>query len=334
MRRSMVAAFALLLTALPGPGTALAQEYPSKPIRFIVPFPPGGATDAFARIIGQKLNDAWGQPVVIDNRPGAGGNIGADAAAKSPADGYSIIMVGPSHGANISLYSKLSYDPVRDFVPVTQVAAVQIFLVVHPSVPARSVQELVTLARARPGELQYGSGGNGSSNHLATELLKSLSKIDIEHVPYKGTESVIGILRGEISLLFENLISVGAHIKSGKVRVLAVGGAKRFAAMPEVPTIAESGVPGYEMVLWFGVLAPARTPKPIVAKLNAEMVKALNLPDVRQRLSSQGAEAIGNTPEQFDALIKSEIRNWARVIKEAGLRVDSLKLAGRSPCAR
>jgi len=322
MRRSIVAAFALLLSALPGPGIALAQEYPVKPIRFIVPFPPGGATDAFARIIGQKLNDAWGQPVVIDNRPGAGGNIGADFAAKSPADGYSIIIVGPSHGANISLYSKLSYDPVRDFVPVTQVAAVQIFLVVHPSVPARSVKELVALARARPGELQYGSGGNGSSNHLATELLKSLSKIDIEHVPYKGTESVIGILRGEISLLFENLISVGAHIKSGKVRVIAVGGAKRFAAMPEVPTIAESGVPGYEMVLWFGVLAPARTPKPIVAKLNAEIVKALNLPDVRQRLSSQGAEAVGNTPEQFDALIKSEIRNWARVIKEAGLRVD------------
>jgi tripartite-type tricarboxylate transporter receptor subunit TctC len=322
MRTTLVSAVAMLSIAAVGPGLALAQEYPNKSIRFIVPFPPGGATDAFARTIGQKLNEAWGQPVVIDNRPGAGGNIGADAAAKSPADGYAIIIVGPSHGANISLYSKLSYDPIRDFTPITQVAAMQVFLVVHPSVPARSVKELITLARAKPGELQYGSGGNGSSNHLATELFKSLAKIDIAHVPYKGTESVIGILRGEVSLLFENLISVGAHIKSGKVRVLAVGGAKRFAAMPEVPTIAESGVPGYEMVLWYGVLAPAGTPKSIVAKLNSEMVKTLNLPDVRQRLSNQGAEAVGNTPEQFDALIKSEIKNWARVVKEAGLRVD------------
>lgn len=322
MQTIFVAACVGLLIAASGPGMALAQEYPGKSIRFIVPFPPGGAADALARIIGQKLNEALGQTVVIDNRPGAGGNIGADVAAKSPANGYTIIIVGPSHGANISLYRKLSYDPVKDFAPITQAVAVQTFLVVHPSLPVKSVQELITLARAKPGELQYGSGGNGASNHLATELFKSLARINIVHVPYKGTESVIGILRGETSLLFENLISVGAHIRSGKVRVLAVGGAHRFAPMPEVPTIAESGVPGYEMVLWFGVLAPAGTPQPIIAKLNAEIVKALNVPDVKQRLSDQGAELVGNSPEQFDALIKSEVRNWARVVKEAGLRVE------------
>ena len=322
MRTTLVAVCAVLLIVAGVPGMTLAQEYPAKSIRFIVPFPPGGATDALARIIGQKLNEALGQTVVIDNRPGAGGHIGADVAAKSPPNGYTIIIVGPSHGANISLYRKLSYDPVKDFAPITQAVAIQTFLVVHPSVPVKSVQELIALAKAKPGELQYGSGGNGASNHLAMELFKSLARINIVHVPYKGTESVIGILRGETSLLFENLISVGAHIRSGKVRVLAVGGAHRFAPMPAVPTIAESGVPGYEMVLWFGVLAPAGTPQPIIAKLHAEIVKALNLPDVKQRLSDQGAEPIGNSPEQFDALIKSEIRNWARVVKEAGLRVE------------
>lgn len=322
MRITLISVFALLVAGMAGSAGALAQEFPSKSIRFIVPFPPGGATDAFARIIGQKLNEGWGQQVVIDNRGGAGGNIAADLAAKSPADGYTIIIVGPSHAVNTSLYSKLSYHPVRDFSSITQVASVQTFLVVHPSVPVTSVKELIALARARPGELQYSSGGNGSSPHLAMELFKNLAKINLVHIPYKGTESVIGLLRGEVSLLFENLISVGAHIKSGKVRVLAVGSSKRFAALPDVPTMAESGVPGYEMVLWFGVLAPAGTPNPIITKLNTEIVRALNAPDVRQRLLSQGAEPAGNSPEQFDALIKSEIKKWARVVKEAGLRVD------------
>lgn len=238
---------------------ATAQEFPQKSVRFIVPFPPGGATDGLARILGEKMTEAWKQQVVIDNRGGAGGNIAAEIAAKAPADGYTIIIVGLSHAANLSLYSKLNYHPVRDLTPISQVVSIHTFRVTHPSLPMKSVKELVALAKAKPGSLNYASGGNGSSPHMAMELFKSLAKVDLVHVPYKGTQSVIGILRGETALLFENLISVGAHIKSGKLHVLAVGASKRSSALPEIPTVAEAGVPGYDMVLWFGMLAPAGT---------------------------------------------------------------------------
>ena len=312
---------ALLLAALT-PSLAAAQDYPRKSIRFVVPFPPGGATDALARILGERMTDAWKQSVVIDNRGGAGGNIAAEIAAKSLPDGYTIIIVGVSHAANLSLYSKLAYHPVRDFTPVTQAVTMHMYLVVHPSVPVKSVKELIALAKAKPGALNYASGGNGSTPHMAMELFKSLANVDFVHVPYKGTQSVIGLLRGETALLFENLISVGAHVHSGRLRVLAVGASKRANALPEVPTVAEAGVPGYEMAAWFGILAPAGTPRTVVVTLQRQMASTLKLPEVSERLAKLGAEPVGSTPQRFDAFIKSEIAKWAKVVKEKGLKVD------------
>ncbi len=271
---------------------------------------------------GERMSDDWKQPVLIDNRAGAGGNIAAELVAKSPADGYTIIVVGMNHAANLALYSKLAYHPVRDFAPVTQAVAMNMFLVVHPSLPVKSVRQLVALAQARPGALYYGSGGSGSTPHMAMELFKSLAKVDLVHVPYKGTQSVIGILRGETAMLFENLISVGAHVQSGKLRALAVGATKRTAAMPELPTVAEAGVPGYEMAAWFGVLAPAGTPKPVIAALNREMANTLKQADVKERFAKLGAEPVGSTPEEFDAFIKAEIAKWGKVVKEAGIKAD------------
>jgi tripartite-type tricarboxylate transporter receptor subunit TctC len=319
MNRKWIAS--LLLAACCG-GGALAQEFPQKTVRFIVPFPPGGATDGLARILAERMTEAWRQQVVIDNRAGAGGNIGADLAAKAPADGHTIIIVGLSHAANLSLYSRLSYHPVRDFAPVSQVVSIHTFLVSHPSLPVKSVKELLALAKASPGSLNYASGGNGSSPHMAMELFKSLAKVDLVHVPYKGTQSVIGILRGEAALLFENLISVGAHVQSGKLRALAVGSSKRSSALPDVPTVAEAGVPGYDMVLWFGVLAPAGTPAGAVNAIHREIVNTAKAPDVRSRLAAQGADLVATAPGEFDAFIKSEIAKWARVVKENGLKVD------------
>jgi tripartite-type tricarboxylate transporter receptor subunit TctC len=315
--KARLAAFLLAVSS-----AAFAQGYPQKPIRFVVPFPPGGATDALARILGERMSDDWKQPVLIDNRAGAGGNIAAELVAKSPADGYTIIVVGMNHAANLALYSKLAYHPVRDFTPVTQAVAMNTFLVVHPSLPVKSVRELVALAQARPGALYYGSGGSGSTPHMAMELFKSLAKLDLVHVPYKGTQSVIGILRGETAMLFENLISVGAHVQSGKLRALAVGATKRTAAMPELPTVAEAGVPGYEMAAWFGVLAPAGTPRPVIAALNREMANTLMQADVKERFAKLGAEPVGSTPEEFDAFIKAEIAKWGKVVKEARIKAD------------
>lgn len=311
----------LLIACFAG-SAATAQEFPQKTVRFIVPFPPGGATDGLARVLAEKMTEAWRQQVVIDNRAGAGGNIAAEIAAKAPADGHTIIIVGLSHAANLSLYSKLNYHPVRDFTPVSQVVSIHTFLVTHPSLPVKSVKELVALAKAKPGALNYASGGNGSSPHMAMELFRSLAKVDLVHVPYKGTQSVIGILRGEAALLFENLISVGAHIKSGKLRVLAVGASKRSSALPDVPTVAEAGVPGYDMVLWFGVLAPAGTPAAAVKTIHREIANILKVPDVRSRLATQGADPVASAPAEFDAFIKSEIAKWAKVVKENGLKVD------------
>jgi tripartite-type tricarboxylate transporter receptor subunit TctC len=311
---------ALILGA--GASAVAAQTFPQKSIRFVVPFPPGGATDGLARILGEKMSEAWSQQVVIDNRSGAGGNIAAELAAKAPADGYTIIIVGMNHAANPSLYSKLAYHPVKDFSPVTQVVAMQMFLAVHPSLPVKSVKELVALARANPGAINYASGGSGSTPHMAMELFKSHTKIDLVHVPYKGTQSVIGIMRGEAALLFENLISVGAHVQSGRLRALAVGSMTRSGAMPQVPTVAEAGVPGYEMAAWFGVLAPAGTPRPVVSALHQQMAGILKSQEVRERFARLGSEPVGSTPEQFDAFIKSEIVKWAKVVKEAGIKVD------------
>lgn len=301
---------------------ASAQDFPRKPIRFIVPFSPGGAADTLGRIIGDKLTEAWAQQVVIDNRPGAGGNLAAQLAAQSSPDGYTIIIVGPSFAVNVSLYTEPGYDPIRDFSPITQLASAQSFLVVNSSVPVRSVKELIALAKAKPGQLNYGSAGSGSPSYLAAELFKTLADVKLVHVPYKGAGSTLGLLRGDTSLQFSNLMTVGALVKTGKVRVLAVCGSKRSAAMPEVPTIAEAGVPGYKVVQWYGVLAPAGTPMPIVSKLNAEIVRILSKPDVMRRLENLGTEPVGSSPQQFKTLVKSEITKWAKLIKSTGMRVD------------
>ncbi|HJQ64196.1 MAG TPA: tripartite tricarboxylate transporter substrate binding protein [Burkholderiales bacterium] len=319
MNRKWIASMWLAACCASG---AWAQEFPQKTVRFIVPFPPGGATDGLARVLAEKMTEAWRQQVVIDNRAGAGGNIAAEIAAKAPADGHTIIIVGLSHAANLSLYSKLNYHPVRDFAPVSQVVSIHTFLVSHPSLPVKSVKELLALAKAKPGSLNYASGGNGSSPHMAMELFKSQAKVDLVHVPYKGTQSVIGILRGEAALLFENLISVGAHIQSGKLRALAVGSSKRSSALPDVPTVAEAGVPGYDMVLWFGVLTPAGTPAGAVNAIHRAIANTVKAPDVRSRLAAQGADPVATAPAEFDAFIKSEIAKWAKVVKENGLKVD------------
>ena len=311
-----------LLLAMTLGGVAVAQEYPTRSVRFIVPFPPGGATDAFARILGQKLSDSLGQQFITDNRPGAGGNIATDIAAKAQPDGHTLIIVGPNHAVNISIYPKLPFDPVRDFAAVTQVASVQTFLVVHPSVPAKNVKELIALAKSKPGSLLYGSGGNGAPGHLTGELFKMMTGVQMTHVPYKGVSSVIGLIRGDHQVEFNNLISVGAQIKDGKVRVLAVGDSKRTSVMPDVPTVAEAGVPGFEMVQWFGVLVPAGTPSGIISKLHSEMARALQLADVKERFFNLGSEPVGSTPQQFDALIKSEVRKWAKVVKQAGIKIE------------
>jgi tripartite-type tricarboxylate transporter receptor subunit TctC len=324
MTRSTVTVLRLLaLTALTAfAGVAAGQDYPQRPVRFVIPVPPGGATDGLARILGQKLTGAWGQQMVIDNRPGAGGNIAADIVAHTPPDGHTLIMVGLWHAANLSLFPKLSYHPLRSFAPITQVVAIDTFLVAHPSVPVRNVKELIALARAQPGVLNYASGGNGSSPHMAMELFKSMTNVNIVHVPYKGTESVIGLLRGETAMIFENLISVGAHVKTGKLKVLAVGSAKRSASMPQVPTVAESGVPGYEISLWFGMLGPAGMPATLLSKIQRDVSGVLKMPDVRERLATLAADPVGSTPEAFEALIRSEITKWEKVVRSAGLKVD------------
>jgi tripartite-type tricarboxylate transporter receptor subunit TctC len=311
------AAFAAILAA-----GASAQDYPQRSVRLVIPFPPGGATDGLARVVGQGLTASWGQQIVVDNRPGAGGNIGAMIAAKAPPDGYTLFMVGLSHAANLSLYRKLDYHPLRDFTPITQVVSIDTFLAVHPSLPVKSVKELLALARAKPGGLNYASGGNGSSPHMAMELFKSLAKVDIVHVPYKGTESVIGLMRGEAGMIFENLISIGAQIKSGKLRALAIGSPRRSAAMPDIPTVSEAGVPGYAVSLWFGMLGPAGLPKPIVDKAWRDTAALLKTAEVRERFASLGADPIGSTPDEFTAFIKTEIAKWEKVIRGANIQVD------------
>jgi len=301
---------------------AHAQDYPTKPIRYVVGFPPGGASDAFARILGQKMNETWNQQVVVDNRPGAGGNIAGELVAKSPADGYTLIMVGMSHAVNVSLYSRPGYDPIKDFAPLSYVASAEMVLVAHPSLPVRNVQELLAIAKRRPGELNYGSGGSGAPGHLAGELFKMRAGVQMTHVPYKGAQSMIGLAKGDHTIEFNNLITVGAHIKSGKVRVLASCGTARSRYFPEAPTVSEAGVPGFEIVQWFGALAPAGTPRGIVDRLSAETTRILKLPDVQERMRAQGAEPIGSTPDGFATLIRNEVTKWAEVAKQAGMRAE------------
>ena len=303
--------------------SAFAQDYPSKPIRFIVVFSPGGSTDILGRAIGQKLSESWSQPVVIDNRPGGGGVIGTEIAAKAAPDGYTILMVSASHAFNPSIYSKLPYDSIKDFVPVTNAAYVPNVILVHPSVPAKSLQELIALAKAKPGELNFSSAGKGSAIHLATELFMMMTGIKMTHIPYKGGgQAVVDLMGGQVHLMFANLASSYSYVKSGKLRALAVTTSKRCPVYPDIPTVAEAGVPGYEFISWFGVLTPAKTPKLVVTKLNNEIVKILRKPDMMDRLQKIGMEIIADTPEQFAAFINAEMIKWAKVIKESGAQIN------------
>jgi tripartite-type tricarboxylate transporter receptor subunit TctC len=319
-RRALTVGIALT-AALPA---ARAQAYPTKPITIIVPFPPGGTTDILARILAQYMSTELGQSVVIDNRGGAGGNIGAQAAARAPADGYTLLMgtVG-THAINASLYKKLPYDHIKDFVPLSRVAMVPNLLVANPSQPYKTVKELIAYAKANPGKVNYGSSGNGTSIHLSGELFKSLAKVDMTHIPYKGSAPAVSdLIGGQIAIMFDNMPSALPHVKAGKLRAIALTSAKRSPELPDVPTVAEAGLPGYEATSWFGMFAPAGTPPAIVAKLNDIIVKALNDPDIRKRIVEQGGEPHPETPEQFAAFIKAETTKWGKVVKESGASVD------------
>jgi tripartite-type tricarboxylate transporter receptor subunit TctC len=303
---------------------ANAQTYPTKSIRFIVPFSPGGGADIVARAVGQKLAESLGQQVIIDNRTGAAGIIGMEAAAKSPPDGYTIVLgqTGPN-SINPSLYDKLPYDALKDFAPITETTRYPYILVVHPSVPVRNIRELIALAKAHPNDLTYASAGNGAANHLAAELLKTMAQIKMVHVPYKASApALIDVLGGHVSMMFDPIITCMPHVRTGKLRALAITSLQRTTMAPELPTVAETGLPGYEAIGWHGILAPASTPKEIVAKLNTEIVRSLRTPDMRSRFAEQGAEPVGNTPEEFAGFLKEDQEKWSKVVKTAGVRAN------------
>ena len=319
-----LAAAGIFGAALLLPAIAQGQGYPNKPIRLVVPFPPGGSLDVVARAVGAKLSEAWGQPVVIDNRPGAGGNIGADLVAKSPPDGYTILEGALStHAVNVTLYGKLPYDPIKDFAPISLVAITPNVLVLNPAAPFNTVPELIAYAKANPGKLSFGSGSNGSAGHLAGELFKTDAHIDMVHIPYKGGAPALqALLAGDTQLMFDNLANSMQQVKAGKLKAIAVTTAKRSPLVPDLPTLSETGVPGFDIYTWWGFMAPAGTPKEIIAKWNTEVTRILNTPEMKAFFAQQGAEPAPTTPEQFEALIKSEITKYAKIIKESGAKVD------------
>jgi tripartite-type tricarboxylate transporter receptor subunit TctC len=314
-------ACALVAATLAAP--VFAQSYPAKPVRFILPFPPGGPTDILGRIIGQKLAVQLGQPVVPENRPGAGGNVGTEFAAKQPADGYAIVLASPSLSISPGLYKKLGYDPVKDFAPITLVAQIPNILLVHPSVPVKTLAEFVKLAKANPGKLNFGSGGLGTSNHLGSEMLKGLTGINMVHVPYKGSnEAMVGMIGGHVDMVVIGVPPTIPHIKAGRVRPLAVLAAERLAYLPDVPTSKEAGIANYEVITSYGILAPAGTPREIINRLNAEWIKIAALADTKERLSAAGYEPMTSTPEQYGEFIKTEMVRWAKVIKDANVKIE------------
>jgi tripartite-type tricarboxylate transporter receptor subunit TctC len=315
---------ALFLVTLAGTLPVCAQEYPHKPLRLIVPFAPGGGNDTVARAIAQSAGASLGQPVVVDNRPGAGGMLGAQLAAKSPPDGYTLFLGGAgSHAVNPSLHARLPYDPVKDFAPITLIASAPSVLVVHPSLPARTLAEFTALAKTSPGRINYASNGNGSSAQLAAVLYESMAGVRMVHVPYKGlAPALVDLLAGEVQAMFSSVVAIVPNIKAGRLRALAVTGKRRAALLPEVPTLDESGVPGYEAGSWYGILAPAGTPQAIVVKLHEAIARALAQPEVRERLVSEGAEVIGSTPEAFAAHITAELARMGKLIRDAGIRME------------
>ena len=324
-RLALAGACAAVAASALAPLTASAQAaYPNKPVTIIVPFSAGGTTDILARIVGQALNTELGQSVIIDNRAGAGGNIGGALAAKAKPDGYTLFMgtVG-THAINESLYKKMPFNPIKDFAPLTRVANVPNLLVANPNQPFKTVKELIAYAKANPGKVNYGSSGSGSSIHLSGDLFKSMAKVDMVHVPYKGSApAVTDLLGNQIGIMFDNMPSAVQHVRAGKLVPLAVTTAKRSPELPDVPTIAEAGVPGYEATSWFGMFAVAGTPKPVLDRLHAALAKVLKQSDVQKKIAEQGGEVVVDTPEQFAAFIKTETAKWGKVVKESGATVD------------
>ena len=320
----MIARFACIAAALLGISTAGAQSYPTKPVRILIAQAPGSATDVISRVVANRLQEYLGQPVIIEARPGAGGALGTEAAAHSTPDGYTLFMANNStHGSNPAVYAKLPYDAVKDFAPISFVASVPYVLVVEPSLPVKSVQELIALAKSKPGKMNYASAGNGSTHQFCAELLKSTAGIDLVHIPYKGSPpGIAALLGGEVSIMFANLTDIGAQLRAGKVKPLAVTTLKRAPQLPQVPTMVEAGVPDFDISSWFGLLAPAGTPAPVVARLNAEMVKVLARDDVKSTLGAQGLNVRSSTPEEFAAHIKSEIARFTRIARTAGIKAE------------
>ena len=304
-------------------GSAFAQAYPSKPVRLVLPYPPGGGTDVIARPLAQKLSESLGQQVIVDNRGGAGGNIGMEFVAKAPPDGYTLLFaLTAQYAVNPTLYPKLPYDPVKDYAHISLLANAPYLLVVHPSVPAKSVKELIALMKARPGQLAYASSGNGSGAHLAGEMLRSLAHVEMTHVPYKGAGPALpDLIAGQVQLSFVTYTAAGPHIKTGRLRALGVTTAKRSPSLPDLPAIAEA-VPGYDSAVWYGFSAPAGTPAEVVAKLNSEVLRILAAPDFRNRITLEAVAPIGTSPEEFGNFVKSEIVRWAKVVKDSGAKVD------------
>jgi tripartite-type tricarboxylate transporter receptor subunit TctC len=323
-RFRLAAAALCLCLSVVQPTAGRAEEWPAKPLKLIVPFPAGGGTDVVARIVANGLGEALGQPVVVDNRGGAGGTLGADLVAKAPPDGYTILMATVStHGINPNLYKKVGYDPVKDFAPISLMALVPNVLEVNPAVKASTVQELIALAKASPGKINFASSGSGTSIHMSGELFKLMAAVDIVHVPYKGSAPALtDLLGGQVDMMFDNLPASISHIRAGKLRPLAVTTTKRAAALPDVPTMEEAGLKGYEATAWFGLLAPAGTPMPIVEKMSAELDKYVKSEQAKAALAEQGAEPVGGSPESFDEFIKAELVKWGKVVQASGAQVD------------
>lgn len=321
MKRAAASFIAALLAAFVAP--AVAQSYPDRPLRLIVPYAPGGGTDLTSRLIARRLTENFNQQVIVDNRAGGASNIGCEIAARSAPDGYTLLTAGISFSINVSIFARLNYDPVKDFDPVSLVATVPLIVVVNPSVPATSIRELIALAKAKPGTLNYASGGTGTANHIAGELFKYMTATELVHVPYKGGGPALAdVIGGQVQLLFNTMTSTVGFMNSGKLRALAVTGAKRSPSVPNLPTVAEAGVPGFDVGAWFGIVVPRGTPRPLVNKLNSEIVRITRQPEAREQFAAQGAEAVGSTPEEFGRHLRVEIDKWAKVTKAANMRAE------------